>query len=71
MTIILRLAVQRRSICAKRNISKGEILTKNDITYLRPCPLNALPPYRSNELLGKKILKNVESGEHILATDVE
>lgn len=64
------IIVQRRSICAKRNISQGEILTKNDLTYLRPCPPNALPPHRYRELLGKKLLRNVKSGEHILNSDV-
>ena len=65
------IIVQRRSICAKDDISKGKILTKDDLTYLRPCPRNALPPYRYNELLGKKILRNVKSGEHILISDIE
>ena len=65
------IIVQRRSICAKHDISKDQILTKNDLTYLRPCPLNTLPPHRYNELLGKKILRDVKSGEHILISDVE
>ena len=48
-TVIL----QRRAIRAKNKINKGQIIKKEDIICLRPCPSDALPPYRIDEVIDK------------------
>lgn len=50
---------QRRCIRFKRNIEKGNIITPADLTFLRPSPVNALPPYRVAELLGRVLSADV------------
>jgi len=40
-------------------------LTKKDIIALRPCPKDGIPPYEISKVLGRKLLKNLNEGEHI------
>ena len=42
----------------------GEVVTKSDISVLRPCPEDALPPYQLNEIIGKRIQIEKQMGEH-------
>lgn len=60
-TVIL----QRRSIRLNKSLSKGDIITKNDIAYLRPCPIDAWPIHidpigmtLSNDVNQNNYLKN-------------
>lgn len=66
-TVIL----QRRSIRLLRDMSAGEIVRKEDLEVLRPCPVDGLPPYRMNEVLGKSLRRAKASGQHLLITDIE
>jgi len=43
----------RRSIVAKTNIKKGEILTKDNITTKRPFLENCIPAIEFENILGK------------------
>ncbi len=63
--------VQRRSICAAFDISKGRILRHEDFIMLRPAPTNALEPYRVNEIIGKKLKHSKNFGETITIEDLE
>jgi sialic acid synthase SpsE len=58
--------VQRRSICAKRDLEAGHVLTADDLEFLRPCLANALVPSLASELLGKPLVKNFAKGETFL-----
>tara|TARA_A100001015_G_scaffold243881_1_gene279104 strand:+ start:996 stop:2063 length:1068 start_codon:yes stop_codon:yes gene_type:complete len=60
-TVIL----QRRAIRVKKDLAVGHVLVENDLEFLRPCPLDAIPPYEFNRILGKKIATNIKSGEYI------
>ncbi len=62
--------VQRRSIRAKHNLTEGQTLTLNDVEILRPCPTDAIPPYEIDNIVGKKIAKNVEMGRHLTFEDI-
>ncbi len=54
--------VQRRGCWLKNALKRKDILKKNNILYLRPCPKNALSPFEIRKYFGKKILKNIKSG---------
>ena len=43
----------------------GTIIKENLLTYLRPCPKNALNPYEKNKILGKRLKKNIDKEEII------
>ncbi|MBI1307989.1 MAG: N-acetylneuraminate synthase [Bacteroidetes bacterium] len=57
--------VQRRSIRVNRNLKIGEIINREYLEYLRPCPEDGLPPYMWSTLIGKTVTKNINKGEHL------
>ena len=57
--------VQRRCLRAKVDLSSGHMLTKEDFESLRPIPIDGLPPYMLNDLLGKVLKKSLIKGSHI------
>ncbi|MBQ8951053.1 MAG: N-acetylneuraminate synthase [Eubacterium sp.] len=57
-------AVARKSIVAKMNIKKGDILTEENITVKRPG--TGINPMRWNEVLGTKAVKDFEEDELII-----
>ena len=63
--------VQRRSIHLVRSLNKGEVIQKEDLIPLRPCPLDGIPPYHINELVGRTTGRALSAGEHIKWTDLE
>ena len=65
-TVIL----QRRCLRLVHNINEGQTITEKDLEALRPCPEDALPPYRINEVIGKKIKINKQRGEHLRISDI-
>ena len=54
------VTVQRRGLYAKKNISKGQVISDDDIDILRPA-LGILPKYRQI-LIGKTASKDIEIG---------
>lgn len=59
------LIVQRRAIKARRNISKGIMIKKDDIIFLRPCPKDGIPPYRVGEVIGKITKVHIKKDDYI------
>ena len=57
--------VQRRAIRVKKDLKIGHVINENDLEFLRPCPLDAIPPYEYKKIIGKKIVSNLKSGEYI------
>ncbi|MCS7029438.1 MAG: N-acetylneuraminate synthase family protein [Bacteroidia bacterium] len=51
----------RLSCVAKRNLSKGETIKKEDVAFSRPA--TGIPPKFVEFLIGKKLLKDVKAGE--------
>jgi N-acetylneuraminate synthase len=65
------VVVQRRAIRAKRNLLKGEIITKDMIEVLRPCPNDAIPPYDIEKVLNKTLTLDITSGDYIKWTNLK
>ena len=62
--------VQRRAVRSSRQLSKGIMLTRDDLCVLRPCPADALPPYRLSDLVGKTLVNNIGAGDCVHIHDV-
>jgi sialic acid synthase SpsE len=60
-TVIL----QRRSIRFRVDVSEGTTIAQEMLEVLRPCPSDGLPPFRLKEVLGRKISRNYQAGEHL------
>ena len=58
--------VQQRCVRAKFDIKKGEIISRDHLDVLRPCPDNAIRPYDIDLLIGKKAAKDIEAGDAFL-----
>jgi N-acetylneuraminate synthase len=63
--------VQRRGIYVTKSLKAGHILTKEDLIALRPIKIDGIQPYEIDLLLGKKLIKNIESDSHLTWKDVE
>jgi sialic acid synthase SpsE len=38
---------------------------------LRPCPEDALPPYRINDIVGKLVNRDIDKGDYIRLDDLK
>lgn len=65
------VVVQRRAIRTARDLPAGHEVTKDDLVFLRPCPTDAMPPYRCDELLGRKLTRPIQAGDCLRRTDCE
>tara|TARA_B100001093_G_scaffold52660_1_gene44683 strand:+ start:149 stop:1222 length:1074 start_codon:yes stop_codon:yes gene_type:complete len=65
------VVVQRRAICAAHQILAGKTLSEQDLSFLRPCPETAIPPYEIKKVIGKKLTKNVNKGQYIKWKDLK
>ena len=65
------VVLQRRSIRLKTNLPEGAILTNENLTVLRPCPEEALPPYEIRNVIGKRLRHQMKLGEHLRWNDIE
>jgi N-acetylneuraminate synthase len=63
--------VQRRSLCAARDLQPGEILGADDLIPLRPCPPDAFLPYQTDKLIGKTVKQGLKYGQSISPASVE
>ena len=63
--------VQRRCIRAANNLDENKILSKDDLTALRPCPDDGIAPYEIDKLLGKKMKRSMAAGEYLKWEDFE
>ena len=60
-TVIL----QRRAIRIKKDFVIGDVIREDDLEFLRPCPKDALPPYELDKILGKRVTKDIKSGDYL------
>ncbi len=65
------VVLQRRCLRLKEELTKGAVLTENNLEVLRPAPADAIMPYDLNKILGKRLNKNKTAGEHLTFFDVE
>jgi len=59
------VVVQRRCIRANRNLLSGTILSRNDISLLRPAPSDAIMPFDIDKIIGKRLKIDVTCGDQI------
>lgn len=64
------VVLQRRSIRLGRDVRAGAIITRDMLTVLRPCPQDGLPPYRLDEVVGRRVGHDMKAGEHLRWTDL-
>ena len=63
--------VQRRSICASKDLEAGQTITNNDLDVLRPCPSDGIPPYEIQKLINRELKNNLKKGQHISWKDLK
>lgn len=64
------VVLQRRAVRARRAIPAGHKIGPDDLTVLRPCPDDALPPYRIGELIGRVAARDLVEGDCVRPIDV-
>lgn len=57
------IVVQRRAVRSRKTITAGTVITVDDLIMLRPCPRDAIPPYRITEVVGKTAIHDIKEGE--------
>ena len=62
--------VQRRSVHISKKLSKGHVLTGEDLTILRPCPKDGILPNYRSELVGKSLNRDMDEGESLKWKDL-
>ena len=64
------IVLQRRSICAAKNLSKGTIISEDHLNMLRPCPDGSIQPFEVDQLVGRVLLTDIKNGDHLKWEDV-
>ena len=64
------VVVQRRSLRATSNFQKNHIIKEGDFLALRPCPVDAVPPSESNNIIGRSLLVNINQGDYLRLCDI-
>lgn len=64
------MVLQRRAVRAARAITAGEVISQSDLALLRPCPEDALPPYRIDEVIGCAAARDIDEGDCVRPGDV-
>ena len=59
------IIIQRRSIRVNENFQKGEKIKLKKVSFLRPCPTDALPPHMFNKYINKKIIRNIKKNDYL------
>jgi sialic acid synthase SpsE len=62
--------LQRRAIRLLQDLPAGTVLTRDHITVLRPCPVDAISPMDMAAVPGKKLLRDIKSGDYLRWNDL-
>lgn len=65
------VVIQRRAVRARNDLAVDTVLTNEHLTVLRPCPLDGVPPYCLDKLIGKRLRRDISAGEHLRWIDLE
>ena len=63
--------VQRRALYYCTDLQKGHKIIEQDLIALRPIKPDELPPYKEKQLLGRKLVKNVQADCPVHEEDFE
>lgn len=64
------VVVQRRCLRATRDLKCGTVLSADMLEALRPAPREAVMPYDLGKVIGKKLAKDLQTGDALLWTSV-
>jgi sialic acid synthase SpsE len=64
------VVLQRRCLRAARPLAAGDVLEAGDLEVLRPAPPDGVFPYDLARVLGRRLLRPLQRGEHIRLDDV-
>ncbi len=64
------VVVQRRCLRAGRDIKKGETLSREMITVLRPATIGSVYPYEIDQVIGTQAIVDITAGEELRWTDL-
>ncbi len=59
------VVVQRRCLRAAQDLRAGTVLAPEMLEALRPAPREAVTPYELARVIGKKLTRDLRSGEHL------
>jgi sialic acid synthase SpsE len=59
------VVVQRRCLRAACDLSAGTVLVPEMLEALRPAPREALAPFELSRVLGRKLTRDLQSGQHL------
>ena len=62
--------VQRRGLYVTKALSKGDIISRENIFPLRPLKENGIPPYEIASVIGKKVSRDLKQDSAILWEDL-
>jgi sialic acid synthase SpsE len=62
--------LQRRAIRLSRDLPAGSVLTREHLTVLRPCPVDAISPAHLEQIPGKTLRRAKRSGDHLQWSDL-
>jgi N-acetylneuraminate synthase len=65
------VVVQRRCLRAARPLDAGSVLVASDLEALRPSPTDAIQPFDKAQVIGMRLRRPLEHGEHLRWTDIE
>ena len=65
------VVLQRRSIRLARDGAAGTVFEREHFVVLRPAPPGSLPPYHLPELIGRRLRREMKSGEHLTWADLD
>lgn len=65
------VVLQRRAIRLVRGVAEGDHLAASDLTVLRPCPIDALPPFELDKVIGRRVRRAMKTGQHLRWNDLE
>jgi len=65
------VVLQRRAIRLSVDMVSGSTLTRDNLKMLRPCPEDALSPCDINDIVGKRVRRDMMSGESVRWIDIE
>lgn len=65
------VVLQRRAVRLTGPLRAGDLITREYLTVLRPCPADGIQPYDAERIVGMRAKKNLEAGEHLRWIDLE
>lgn len=64
------VVLQRRAIRLVRDLNAGSTVAECDLEVLRPCPEDAMPPYKIRGVIGRKLNTSRVKGDYLRDTDL-